>query len=101
MQNTGSFNKDRFRLGANRIAQVALVGAFIGAPLSAVAQQATVQDLDQRIKILERQLEIQKEEAETKAKDATTTKIDDKGVSIKKGDFELKFKALVQQAVMQ
>lgn len=96
MQNTGSFNKDRFRLGANRIAQVALVGAFIGAPLSAVAQQATVQDLDQRIKILERQLEIQKEEAETKAKDATTTKIDDKGVSIKKGDFELKFKALVQ-----
>lgn len=96
MQNTGSFNKDRFRLGANRIAQVALVGAFIGAPLSAVAQQATVQDLDQRIKILERQLEIQKEEAETKAKDATTTKIDDKGVSIKKGDFELKFKAFVQ-----
>lgn len=96
MQNTGSFNKDRFRLGANRIGQVALVGAFIGAPLSAVAQQATVQDLDQRIKILERQLEIQKEEAETKAKDATTTKIDDKGVSIKKGDFELKFKALVQ-----
>ncbi len=99
MQNTGSFNKDRFRLGANRIAQVALVGAFIGAPLSAVAQQATVQDLDQRIKILERQLEIQKEEAETKAKDATTTKIDDKGVSIKKGDFELKFKALVQADV--
>ena len=99
MQNTGSFGKDRFRLGANRIAQVALVGAFIGAPLSAVAQQATVQDLDQRIKILERQLEIQKEEAETKAKDATTSKIDEKGVSIKKGDFELKIKGLVQADV--
>ncbi|THD05350.1 hypothetical protein B1810_01005 [Panacagrimonas perspica] len=76
-----------------------LVGAFIGAPLSAVAQQATVQDLDQRIKILERQLEIQKEEAETKAKDATTSKIDEKGVSIKKGDFELKIKGLVQADV--
>jgi len=99
VQNTGSFGKGRFRLGANRIAQVVLVGAFIGAPLTAVAQQATVQDLDQRIKILERQLEIQKEEAETKAKDATTSKIDEKGVSIKKGDFELKIKGLVQADV--
>lgn len=96
MQNTGNFGSGRFRLGANRIAQVVLVGAFIGAPLSAFAQQASVEDLDQRIKILERQLEIQKEEGETKAKDATTTKIDDKGVSIKKGDYELKIKALVQ-----
>ncbi len=95
-QNTGSFESGRARLGVNRIAQFVLVGAFLGAPLAALAQQASVEDLDQRIKILERQLEIQKDEAETKAKDATTSKIDDKGVSIKKGDFEFKFKGLAQ-----
>jgi phosphate-selective porin OprO/OprP len=94
---TGISGRGLPRLGAQAIAQSLLIAAFLGAPIAATAAEGTsVEDLDQRIKILERQLEIQKEEADTKAKDATSTKIDDKGVSIKKGDFELKIKALVQ-----
>lgn len=73
---------------------VAVLAAF-SAPAIAV-DTPTPDQLDQRIRILERQLEIQQEEAANKAKDATTTKFDDKGLSIKKGDYELKFKALVQ-----
>lgn len=69
-------------------AALAAAGPALAAP--------TAEELDQRIKILERQLELQKEDADTKAKDATTTKIDDKGVSIKKGDFEFKIRAVVQ-----
>lgn len=64
----------------------------------AVAADASVENLDQRIRILERQLEIQKEDADTKAKDAPVTTIGDKGVSIKsaKGDYEFKFRGLMQ-----
>lgn len=56
----------------------------------------TTADLDQRIKVLERQLEIQQEEAAAKAKDATTPAAGEKGFSLKKGDYELKFSALAQ-----
>jgi phosphate-selective porin OprO/OprP len=88
------------RLGAQAIAPSLLIAAFLGAPIAATAAEgASIEDLDQRIKILERQLEIQKEESEAKAKDATSSKIDEKGVSIKKGDFELKIKGLVQADV--
>lgn len=95
MKFEGSSKAGTFRLGTGKIAQGLLLAAFIGAPAAALAAP-TGEELDQRIRILERQLEIQKEEAETKAKDASTTKIDEKGVSIRKGDFELKFKGLVQ-----
>ena len=72
----------------------ALLTSFAG---TARAEDApTTADLDQRIKILERQLEIQKEEADAKAKDATTPSAGDKGFSLKKGDYELKFNALAQ-----
>lgn len=95
--NTGNSGLVQARLGAQAIAQTLLIAAFLGAPVASIAAEgASIEDLDQRIKILERQLEIQKEEADTKAKDATTSKVDEKGVSIKKGDFELKIKALVQ-----
>lgn len=85
------------RSATRRLAHGFLVASVVGAP-AAIAAPST-EDLDQRIRILERQLEIQKEEADTKAKDASTTTISDKGVSIKKGDFELKFKGLVQADV--
>lgn len=99
-QNTGILRLGEPRLGAQAVAQSLLIAAFLGAPVvAAAAEGASLDDLDQRIKILERQLEIQKEEADAKAKDATTTKVDDKGVSIKKGDFELKIKGLVQADV--
>ncbi|MGH8445752.1 MAG: hypothetical protein ACREVL_10825, partial [Solimonas sp.] len=72
-------------------------------PLAAIAGNAfaqesatTVEQLDQRIKVLERQLEIQKEESDAKAKDATTASASDKGFSLKKGDYELRFRALAQ-----
>ena len=80
--------------------QAFALGTFALAASLAFAGEAwsapTSEELDQRIRILERQLEIQKEEAEAKAKDATTTSFGDKGLSVKKGDFELKFKGLVQ-----
>ena len=81
--------------------------ATVAAALSAVPALAaettettetiSVQALEQRLLILERQLEIQKEEAETKAKDGSGVGANDKGFNLKsnKGDFDLKFRALV------
>ncbi|WP_169729274.1 OprO/OprP family phosphate-selective porin [Solimonas soli] len=67
---------------------------------TAYAQEAapSVEDLDQRIKVLERQLEIQKEESDAKAKDSATVSANEKGFSIKsaKGDYEFKFRGLLQ-----
>lgn len=82
----------------NRIKTLALlpVAAIAG---TAFAQEApTTEQLDQRIRVLERQLEIQKEEADAKAKDAATVSASDKGYSIKsaKGDYEFKFRGLLQ-----
>lgn len=69
--------------------------------LSAVAASAfpaTNEELDQRIRILERQLENQQEAADAKAKTAAKVSADSKGFSIKStdGDYELKIKALIQ-----
>lgn len=72
----------------------AVLASFAGAVRADDAPSTA--DLDQRIKVLERQLEIQKEEADTKAKDATTASAGEKGFSLKKGDYELKFSALAQ-----
>ncbi|HEX4895908.1 MAG TPA: porin [Solimonas sp.] len=75
-----------------------ITGSVLLASTQVLAQDesATVESLDQRIRILERQLELQKEEAETKAKDATTASAGDRGYALKKGDFELKIKGLIQ-----
>lgn len=57
-------------------------------------------DLDQRLRIIERKLELQAEEAATKAAATPTIALSaDKGLSVKStppGDVEVKFKALVQ-----
>ncbi|HKY93456.1 MAG TPA: porin [Nevskiaceae bacterium] len=79
-----------------RLAPLALASLAFAGPAVAQSAGPSNAELDQRIKILERQLELQKEEADAKAKDATSTKIDEKGVSIRKGDLELKIKGLVQ-----
>lgn len=98
MENKGSITSGRSQDWAARAAQALLVAAFIGAPVAATAAPST-EDLDQRIKILERQLEIQKEESDAKAKEATSTKLDEKGLAFKKGDFEFKLRGLVQADV--
>lgn len=80
--------------------RVNIVAAAIAATFAAPAVlAASVDELDQRIRILERQLEIQKEDAEAKAKDATTASASEKGFSLKKGDFEIKIRGLVQADV--
>lgn len=56
----------------------------------------STEELDQRIRILERQIELQQEEAAAKAKDASTASVGAGGLSVKKGDFEIKLKGLVQ-----
>ncbi|HVT36603.1 MAG TPA: porin, partial [Nevskiaceae bacterium] len=65
---------------------------------AAAAQDATTQDLEQRLRVVERQLEIQKEEAEARAKDSSQAVAGDKGFSLKSADgsYALNFKALVQ-----
>ena len=57
-----------------------------------------VAELEQRLLILERKLEIQNEESEKKAKDTPVVSAGDKGFGIKsaKGDYEIKFSALAQ-----
>ncbi|WP_428309510.1 OprO/OprP family phosphate-selective porin [Hydrocarboniphaga sp.] len=72
----------------------AVLASFSGAARADDAP--TTADLDQRIKVLERQLEIQQEDAAAKAKDATTASAGEKGFSLKKGDYEIKFSALAQ-----
>lgn len=71
--------------------------ALVSASL-AQAQAPTTEELDQRIRILERQLELQKEEAETRSKESSSASASDKGFSLKnaKGDYEIRFGALVQ-----
>ena len=85
--------------GVLQLSLIAAAATTFAAPAQAAdASDASVQDLDQRVRILERQLEIQKEDADAKAKDAATVTADSKGFSIKnaKGDFELKFRGLLQ-----
>lgn len=69
--------------------------------LAAEAEQVDtlrVQELEQRLLVLERKLEIQNEEAAAKAKDAPVVTASEKGFSLKnaKGDYEIKFTGLAQ-----
>lgn len=82
---------------------ISLVAATLVAPLAhaqtAGSDAERVRDLEQRLLVLERKLEIQTEEAATKAKEApVVTAATDKGFSLKnaKGDTEIKFTALGQ-----
>lgn len=76
-------------------AAIAAVPAFAAgnAPLSA---EERANELEQRLLILERKLELQGEDLAAKAKDAPTVSAGDKGFSIKKGDYSIKFSALAQ-----
>jgi phosphate-selective porin OprO/OprP len=57
-----------------------------------------IEELDQKIKVLERKLEIQQEDSASKAKTAPVVKAGDKGFSLESADglYSIKFKALVQ-----
>ena len=69
---------------------------------AAAAEGETVEpglgDLDQRLRILERRLELQQEEQVAKAKEAAVVTVNDKGASLKSanGDYEIKLRGLVQ-----
>ncbi len=76
---------------------LSVVGGTLLAVVSAGAHAApTTQDLDQRIRILERKLELEKEEAAAKASAVTAASVSDRGLSIKNGDFEFRFNGLLQ-----
>lgn len=84
------------------VAELAERLRVLEARLGATAPDATGTDpvaaLDQRLRVLERRIELQQEEATTRATTAPVVAVGDKGLSIKtpKGDFEIRFKALVQ-----
>lgn len=74
--------------------------AILGAPaaLAAPAEAAKQDELEQRIRILERKLELQAEETQARARDGVTTSAGEKGFGWKNADgsFEFKFKGLLQ-----
>lgn len=82
--------------GVHQVSWISLAAALAAAPVVQAADSRSLEELEQRILILERQAEIQKEESETKAKAATTPGAGEKGFSLKKGDYELKFNLLAQ-----
>jgi phosphate-selective porin OprO/OprP len=76
----------------------ALLAAISVLPAAAGAADPSADALDQRLKVIERQLEIQKEEADAKAKDAAVVKAGEKGFAITSADekWQLNFRALIQ-----
>ena len=70
------------------------------AATATAANEAGLSDLDQRLRVIERKLELQSEEAATRAASTPTVSLSaSKGLSVKSpppGDIEVKFKALVQ-----
>jgi phosphate-selective porin OprO/OprP len=80
-----------------------MVAALVGGVLStgssgAQAADVTIEQLDQKVKILERKLEIADEEAQKKAKESTIVKADKDGFSIAAPDksYQLKLRGYVQ-----
>ncbi|WP_225591595.1 porin [Stenotrophomonas sp. STM01] len=71
-----------------------LAGVSDGTP----AEGAGLADLDQRLRIIERRLELQEEERVAAAKAAPKITVDQKGASFKSGDgnYELKLRGLLQ-----
>src|SRR3569833_2534684 len=69
-----------------------------GAPLMAETSDDRVEALDQKVRVLERRLELADEEASAKAKQQANVSAGDNGVAIKSagGDFELHFRGYVQ-----
>ena len=76
---------------------LALTAAIAAAPAhAAISAEERANELEQRLLILERKLELQTEDLDKKAKDAPVVSAGDRGFGIKKGDFEIKFNALAQ-----
>jgi phosphate-selective porin OprO/OprP len=78
---------------------VSLTLGFASMPASAQEEKETsLDDLEQRVRILERQLELAQEEAAAKAKSTAVTAADERGFALKSADnsFELKFRLLAQ-----
>jgi phosphate-selective porin OprO/OprP len=87
-------------LFAARVAAIAATLALgcVCAPASAQEQQPSLEDLEQRVRILERQLEIAEEEAATRASSTAVPVADDRGFALRSADdnFELKLRLLAQ-----
>jgi phosphate-selective porin OprO/OprP len=75
-----------------------LVGGTPPGDDGSIPGEAGLADLDQRLRILERKLELQQEEQAAKAKEAAVVTVNDKGASLKSanGDYEIKLRGLVQ-----
>ena len=80
---------ERLRAIEQRLGALPAAGATTHDPLAT---------LDQRLKVIERQLELQQEDAVARAATAPVVAVGDKGLSVKtpKGDFEIKLRGLVQ-----
>jgi len=74
------------------------VGGNASADAGEAIAETGLDGLDQRLRILERKLELQQEEQVAKAKDAPVIAINDKGASFKSanGDYEVKIRGLIQ-----
>lgn len=71
----------------------------LGTSSAPVDGTASVADLDQRLRVLERKLELQADEAASKAATAPVVSLDEKGLAVRSaapGAFELKLRGLVQ-----
>ena len=68
------------------------------APAAGEAGTDGIADLDQRLRIIERKLELQQEEQVAKAKETPVVAVSDKGASLKSasGDYEFRLRGLVQ-----
>src|SRR5690242_18868204 len=76
-------------------AAIAFIATFGATPVQAMAQEG---DLEQRLRIIERKLEVTEEDKEAKGKEATTAAAGEKGFGFRNADgsFEFKFKGLMQ-----
>lgn len=90
------------RLSLPRRTFISLLAAASFVPLahaqSSTSDKQRIEELEQRLLVLERKLEIQTEDAATKAKEAPVVTASDKGFSLKnaKGDYEIRLTALAQ-----
>lgn len=74
------------------------VGGNVPVDAVEVTAEAGLHGLDQRLRILERKLELQQEEQEARTKVAPVIAVNEKGVSFKSanGDYEVKIRGLIQ-----
>lgn len=81
------------RIPATAVALAAVLGVGVATAQTAPATE----DLEQRVRILERKLELADEEKATKAKESTNASAGEKGFGFKNADgsFEFKFKGLL------